>query len=111
MIRININDSNIELRDRPTNWGEGVWLYNGMPFTGIMFEYFPTTTQLSSESEFKEGILNGRQVEYWPNGKIKSEYFERYTAFYGSFKEWNEQGILIKHQEFDNFGNHVRTFI
>ena len=61
------------LRDRPTNWGGGVWLYNGIPFTGIEYEYFPNTTQLSSESEYKDGIFDGRQVEYWPNGNLTKE--------------------------------------
>jgi antitoxin component YwqK of YwqJK toxin-antitoxin module len=111
MIRIDINDPNLTLRDRPTNWGTGVWLYNGVLFTGIVYEYFPNTTQFSSESEYVDGILDGRQVEYWPNGKIKDEYFEKYDGVYGSFKEWNEQGVLITHQIYDSNGNLIEVII
>lgn len=46
-------------------------------------------------------VLDGRQVEYWPNGKLKEECFQKYDYYVGSFKLWNEQGILISHQEFD----------
>lgn len=111
MLRIEINDPNLILDDMPTNWGEGVFHYNGELFEGIMYEYFPNSTQLSSESEYKEGIADGRQVEYYPNGKIKEEYFEKYATFYGSFKSWDEQGVLIMHQEYDNFGNLIKRII
>ena len=74
MLRIDYNSSNLILRDRPTNWGGGVWLYNGQPFTGIKV-YKDEMGQLEAESEFKDGILSGRQVEYWPNGNKKEEYF------------------------------------
>ncbi|HEY6142180.1 MAG TPA: hypothetical protein VIV55_01955 [Flavobacterium sp.] len=110
-MRIDTNDVNITLRDMPTNWGEGVWLYNGELFTGIMYEYFPMTNQLCSEVELKEGIIDGRQVEYYPNGQIKEEYFEKYAAFYGSFKSWDEHGVLIMHQEYDDFGNLIKKII
>ena len=111
MIRIETDDPNLILRDRPTNWGGGVWLYNGIPFTGIEYEYFPNTTQLSSESEYKDGIFDGRQVEYWPNGNIKQEYYAKYDYFVGLFKEWNEQGVLISHQEYDQNGNLIKVVI
>jgi antitoxin component YwqK of YwqJK toxin-antitoxin module len=111
MIRIDTNDVNITLRDIPTNWGAGVWLYNGELFTGIMYEYFPTTNQLCSEVELKEGILDGRQVEYWPNGKLKIEHFEKYDTIYGTFKKWDEQGILISYVEYDNNGNLIKKII
>lgn len=81
MIRINVNDENLTLDPKPTNWGAGVSLYNGVLFTGIIEEYFEGTTQLLAESELREGILHGRQVEYFPNGQIESEFFERYDGF------------------------------
>lgn len=111
MIRIDINDPNLTLRDKPTNWGAGVSLYNGLPFTGVIYEYYPNTTQLWSEAEHKDGILDGRQVDYWSNGQIKSEYFQKYDRVYGSFKEWNEQGVLLTHQEYDSLGHFLRKIV
>lgn len=111
MIRVDINDPDFTLDDMPTNWGGGVCRYRGVLFEGILYEYFPNTTQLSSESEYKEGIPDGRQVDYWPNGYIKSELFEKYNDIYGSFKQWNEQGVLITYQEHDQFGNLIKKII
>ena len=91
----------------------GKWciLYNSINFTGIVFEYYPNTTQLSSESEYKDGIIDGYQVEYWSNGNKRIEYYEKFDKLIGSIKEWNEQGILISHQEFDEFGNWKKTIL
>lgn len=111
MIRVDIKDPNFTIDGTPTDWGAGVCRYNGELFEGILYEYFPNTTQLSSESEYKDGIPDGRQVDYWPNGKIKCEMFEKYEDIYGSFKKWNEQGVLILHQEHDNFGNLIKKVI
>jgi len=46
--------------------GEAVYLYNGFPFTGIIC-YRLSDNTLAGESEYKNGILDGRQVEYWQN--------------------------------------------
>ncbi|HEY6142182.1 MAG TPA: hypothetical protein VIV55_01965 [Flavobacterium sp.] len=111
MIRVDINDPNFKLDDMPTNWGTGVCRYNGELFEGILYEYFPNSTQLSSEDEYKEGIPDGRQIEYWSNGKLKIEYFEKYDTLYGSFKKWNELGILTSHTDYDNNGNIIRKIV
>lgn len=110
MLRIDYDDQNLTLRDKPTNWGESVWLYSGQPFTGIKV-YKDANGQLEGESEFKDGILYGRQVEYWENGNLKEEYFQKYDYYVGSFKLWDNQGVLISHQEFDEFGNWKETII
>ena len=111
MLRIEYNDPHLTLRDRPTNWGEGVQLYNGQPFTGVIVSYNPNTGLLRTEYEYKDGIFDGRQAEYWSNGNLKDEYFQKYGYHIGSFKRWNEQGVLISHQENDQFGNWVRTIL
>jgi len=110
-MRIDINDLNLDLRDSPTNWGDGVWLYNGYPFTGIIYECYPNSNQLLSESEHKDGIIDGRQVEYWPNGKLKEEYFQKYDYIVGFFKNWNEEGELISFSEYDTFGRKIRKLL
>ena len=111
MLKIEYDDPDLTLRDRPTNWGDGVWLYKGEPFTGIICEYYLGSTQASSESEHRDGIIDGRQVEYWPNGTLKEEYFQKYDYIIKSFKIWDEQGILISHSEYDQFGNKVEKIL
>jgi antitoxin component YwqK of YwqJK toxin-antitoxin module len=108
MLRINNDDQNLTLRNRPTNWGAGVYLYNGIPFTGIKV-YRYDDNEISAEYEYKDGIPDGRQIDYWPNGNLQEECYQRYDYYVGSYKRWNEQGLLISHQEFDEFGNWVKT--
>lgn len=67
--------------------------------------------KIFAESEYKDGILEGRQVEYWSNGNLQEECFQKYDYYVGSFKLWNEQGVLISHQEFDEFGNWIKTIV
>jgi len=111
MTRIDINDPDLTLRDMPTNWGAGVYLYAKEVVTGIIYEFFPNSDQLWFESEYKDGIPDGRQAEYWPNGVLKEEYFQKYDYHVGSFKEWNEDGKLISYQENDQFGNWIKTVL
>lgn len=111
MVRVNINDSNLILDDQPTNWGGGVLLYYNNPLTGVIYENYPNNTQILAEIEYKNGILDGRQTEYWENGKLKEECFQKYDYYIGSFKRWNEQGELISYQEFDQYGNHIKTVL
>lgn len=111
MLRVNIEDSNLTLRDRPTNWGGGVSLYNGQLLTGVIYEYYPNTNQLSDECEYRDGIPDGRQVQYWENGNMKEEYFAKYDNTYGSFKTWNEQGVLTFYAEYDQFGNLIKRIV
>ena len=111
MFQIDINDPNLILRDRPTNWGTRVLLFNGENFTGTVYEYYPNSTQLSSESEYVDGIADGRQVEYWPNRNKKEEYYQKYDHTINSYKIWNEQGILISHSEYNSIGNLIKKII
>lgn len=69
------------------------------------------TNNLEAEYGYKDGIFDGRQAEYWDNGKLKEEYFQKYDFHIGSFKRWDENGQLISHQEFDEFGNWVKTIL
>jgi len=111
MLRIEYNDPDLELGDRPTNWGGVVYLYKGHPFTGVKMFHNQNTNKLEAEYEYKEGIFDGRQAEYWPDGKLKEEYFQKYDYHVGSFKRWDEDGKLLSHQENDQFGNWVKTVL
>lgn len=48
---LRISEDELELMPYPSPWGEGRWAYNGVPFTGVSYEYFPNTQILSTESE------------------------------------------------------------
>ena len=110
ILPIEYNNPNFILRFNPTSWTEAYWFYNGQIFTGIM-NYANTNLGLYGESEFKDGVLNGRQVEYWRSLFIKTEFFQKDDYCIGSFKRWNEEGLLISHEEFDESGNYIKTIV
>lgn len=96
MLRIYDNNPNLILDIDLPSWNDqGVWFYNGVPFNGIII-YRDENEQTYGEDEFKDGMRNGRQVEYWNNGKIKEEYFEKESIYFGSYKRWDENGNWIR---------------
>lgn len=111
MLRVEYNDPDLTLRNRPTNWGGGVYLYKGQPFTGVKTFHNAATNNLEAEYEYKDGIFDGRQAEYWDNGSLKEEYFQKYDYHIGSFKRWDENGHLISYQENDQFCNWIKTIL
>ena len=48
------------------------WYYNGEPFTGTIVD---KSTTPYSFSEYKNGLLNGHSVSYYPNGQIEEDYY------------------------------------
>lgn len=111
MLRIDYDNPNLILDIDLPSWNDqGVWLYNGRPFNGIII-YKDENGQIYGEDEFKDGMRNGKQLEYWENGNIKEEYFEREGMYVGTYKRWDEQGNLVFHEENDEFGNWKRTIL
>lgn len=99
-------------------------LYNGVPFTGIGFDPFPSgegieyeTTykdglphgmsrkwhssgKLAYEVECKNGAVHGKETYWYPDGSVKSEAIYEYGIKI-SLKAWDEQGQLIEEFEID----------
>jgi antitoxin component YwqK of YwqJK toxin-antitoxin module len=52
----------------------GVYLnYKGENFTGTFLSKYPGTTQLEIKFEYKDGLRDGKQLEYYNNGQVKEE--------------------------------------
>lgn len=102
---LRIPDENLELmmNTPPALWGGGRFSYNGIPFTGISYEYFPNTQILSYEAEYVEGYVEGLQREYHSNGQKKKEWYSKDGHVYNYLKKWDEQGNLVYYVEhYDN---------
>lgn len=111
MIKIYDNDPKLSLDlDLPSYGGQGVWLFDGKPFNGIII-YINENKKIYAEEQLKDGMRNGRQLEYWENGKFKEEYFEKEGLYISSYKRWSEDGTLVFHEENDEFGNWKETII
>jgi len=88
---------------------EGVLYVTGaeVPFTGIVVEQYPDSMSdvaegaVLSETTYLDGILDGEQTEYHPNGEVR-----RLRAFVagsveGVVRSWSDAGQLLLEQEFE----------
>ena len=108
---IRVLEEDLELMPYPSPWGSGRWSYNGIPFTGIAFENWEGTQILMNESEYIDGYEDGIQREYHQNGQVRIEYYKKNDFVYNYMKKWNDQGILIYHVEYDEFGNMTNAIL
>ncbi|OUL63706.1 toxin-antitoxin system YwqK family antitoxin [Flavobacterium sp. AJR] len=111
MTRINFNDDNIEIKHPDAGGGTYYYYYyQGQPFTGILEEFY-SNGNLIGEITVVNGHVDGRQTQYYENGQIKEECFEKLNALYNTYKYWNELGNLILHIIHDNNGNEIQRVI
>ncbi|MDR2234591.1 MAG: hypothetical protein LBE92_00565 [Chryseobacterium sp.] len=83
-----------------TDYSGGViYHYQGKPFTGIIRHY--TNNILMSDEEFTNGHIGGVQRDYYPNGKVKQEYYKYFGKLDLHFKEWDENGNLISYSKWE----------
>jgi hypothetical protein len=84
----------IDLDYRPEDSAQ---LYEGIPFTGLAYDYETATGNLIREESYWNGGLQGFVKEWYPNGQVRLEC--RYFAgdFCGDLKEWYENGQLKRH--------------
>lgn len=108
-MRINIEDDNLDYAGIDEGGGN-MWNYNGIPFTGIIEEFYDNGN-LVGETECKSGYTDGLQTEYYESGQISEEYFLKYNRNYSTSKKWNEAGQLIRHLIYDNDGNVINRIV
>lgn len=102
MIRIKYDDLNLD-GGIPNAGGGATFCYNGKPFTGII-QYFYSTGELEAEDEFVDSYKNGHHREWYKSGKIRTDYYERFNAYYGEYKYYYENGTMEIHSEYSNEG-------
>jgi antitoxin component YwqK of YwqJK toxin-antitoxin module len=66
---------------------------NGKPFTGIFTENDPSTGKVISETNLKNGLLDGTTTIYYPSGQKKEVRNYREGKKHGTWSTWNESGI------------------
>lgn len=81
-------------------YGGGIiYHYQGKPFTGLIKHY--ANNILVGDEEFTDGHIGGVQRDYYPNGKVKKEYYKYHGKLDRHFKEWDEQGNLISYSRWE----------
>lgn len=108
---LRIPDEELELMPTMAPWGGGRFSYNDAPFTRVSYEYFHNTQTLAYEAEYVDGYVEGLQREYHSNGQKKSEWYSKDGYVFNYVKEWDEQGNLIYHVEYDEYGNETNAIL
>jgi antitoxin component YwqK of YwqJK toxin-antitoxin module len=112
------------LRRVPLNklwWDEttGLYLSNGVPFTGVAFS--KRRGVLESETEYRDGLRSGSDREWYPDGSLAVEGTFRGGTIHGTYREWHkngqlaveqvgEFGILLSEKRWDESGRLVKEY-
>ena len=86
MIRVNVDDTDIEHIGGPT------LTWQGKPFTGIVFEL--QNDQVINETTYVEGVEDGVERSWYLNGQVESMGENRWNRSHGPFKMWYPSGQL-----------------
>ncbi|MBB6369567.1 toxin-antitoxin system YwqK family antitoxin [Chryseobacterium shigense] len=102
----------------------GLLMNHGLPFTGIIYSFFPNTKDTAEVMGFNKGKEHGEWRQFFPGGKLRQQrYYDNGTKVKtmkewwdngkpkisgsflkgennGEFKEWNREGRLIKEMHY-----------
>ena len=112
-LRTNIDDLETEMDQEAQ-----LYYTDGQPYTGIVYEMLQD--QLDVEYEVIDGMKNGREVEYYPSGKIRTVCTYKSNLLDGPLTHYFENGIVqeqalfekgvcIESTSFNGSGNVVAT--
>jgi len=81
----------------------GLWHHDvdRNPFTGRAIEVFPNDSP-RGEADFHNGLKDGMERFWWPNGKLKEEGQWFAGKANGVFREWKENGETLKVVRYKN---------
>ncbi|MER7011910.1 hypothetical protein ABT324_10825 [Saccharopolyspora sp. NPDC000359] len=82
--------------------------FRGVPFTGEVVDHAAdgTVVELSS---YQDGIEHGPQFEWYPDGTKQSEGQCDHGRAVGEWREWYPSGQLARYDQFNEFGDVLRT--
>ena len=111
MQRVNSDEIEIEY----TEGGSPLYTWEGEPFTGVAFDV-DDSGNLISEITYQEGIENGSEKNWYPDGQLESVRNNKWNRIHGDFKEWYpdgqvkiegkcELGYVVWRKSWDDAGN------
>ena len=84
-------------------------LKNGIPLEGT-YQIFDDLGNLKFTYELLDGVQNGDFISFHNNGLVKENGHYKLGVKVGSWKYFNENGILITEISFDKFGKKDGTW-
>jgi antitoxin component YwqK of YwqJK toxin-antitoxin module len=80
---------------------KGYLVYKGENFTGTVLKKYPGTSQLGYKFEFKDGLRDGKQLEYYNNGQVKEESETVNGRYNGVVLKYWENGRIKSKENYD----------
>ncbi|MEV0849990.1 hypothetical protein AB0J21_29620 [Streptomyces sp. NPDC049954] len=102
MLRVDADDSGIDME------GSSIVTYRGEPFTGELVEHYPDGRQLWNLTTYADGLEDGPQREWYPDGTLKSEGRARPWAEDDPWRTYHPNGVLAEELELDVVGRRKR---
>ncbi|MDV6169996.1 hypothetical protein R1T16_16275 [Flavobacterium sp. DG1-102-2] len=84
--------------------------YKGLPFTGIIVEYYENGILLSEE-EYKNGYKDGVNRGFYNNGQMEEECYIKYNRIIEHYKRWTSKGRLIMFVIYDGTGKETERVV
>lgn len=81
----------------------------GKLFTGLLYDYFCDSDDISWYEYYTEGYGDGEYVTFYPNGKIASYCIMKGYAFIGKLYKWHENGKLKAFSEKDENNKYIKS--
>ena len=94
-------------RDMGINPGTVQYTYQGVPFTGEMYEGDGET--IKAVSEFHDGVRHGLSRVFYPDGRLRSEARYNHNRPVGVDRTWYENGQLEEEVTYTEDGTWVST--
>jgi antitoxin component YwqK of YwqJK toxin-antitoxin module len=94
-------------------WNGGVYLYYGVPYSGVLWEGFPEDNSFR-EMNLKNGIHEGTVIDYYRTGGIALEKYFLNNLHEGTHKKYFQNGNLAFVGEFSQgepIGVHKEFYI
>lgn len=96
-ILVAMNFKYVVTRDEVMTKGSIVYeIKKDKPLTGYLETYYEGTDQIESSEHYKKGLLDGKSIFYFENGKVYKKGKNKKGELKGTWKFYNEDGKLVK---------------
>lgn len=72
----------------------GLVIYNGKPFSGIVYSFYPNTKDTAEVFGFYKGKEHGEWKQFFSNGRLRQQRFFDNGTKVKTLKEWWENGRM-----------------
>ncbi len=96
--KLNVKDRNLDLTD-------GIMLYEGKPYSGVLFSKIDTLTTYTAT--YLDGKKHGEERKFFYDGRLASSGFYTQGKKSGTHRTWWNRDQLKSEYTYDDSGNYI----